>query len=391
MSKACDEVLVPHEHIPNFRGIPRKIRLESNNISYGPCPEPEEEVEQHLTLNDQGRVWFAAFQHGDRSERYVHSRSVSKTVGKDTAKLILTDFARCFSDYQPVVVTDAGDWKLTITNTDNEEFKYYGSLFGGIRIGGMNLSELLREELQMDDLFAFDGNYEEERIERIAIEYRRHHVVTDKAGGTVTRDCFEKLYICRDNETIEYIIDLSLRCSIKRLYHIEDEVSYLLDQFDADTLFEDIPDTPDDAVVAPNIQRDYSLTVDFRRKPQLHKEGIYDKYGLPADWAEFIDSVWELICRHDAAGEIGRPEVYAKSRRRKSDLIFLYVEFADAYKAYCYLAAEDIYSVGDMVDVPVGKDSKKSVARVVRVDYLPAEKAPFPLNKTKYVIGIHRL
>lgn len=389
MSKACDKVLFAHEITPGFRGIPRKIRLESNNVAYGPCPEPEEEVEQHLTLNDQGRVWFTAFQHGDRSERYVHSRSVSKTVGKDTAKLILTDFARCFSDYQPVMVTDAGDWKLTITNADNEEFKYYGSLFGGIRIGGMNLSELLREALQMEDLFAFDGNCEEECIERIVIEYRRHHVLKNKAGGTVTRDCFEKLYICRDNETIEYIIDLSPGCSIKRSYHIEGEVSYLLDQFDADALFEDIPDAPEDAVVSPNLQRDYAVTVDFRRNPQLRLAGTYDKYGLPANWADFIDCVWELIGYYDAAGEIGRPYVYGKGRRRKSELIFLYVEFADADKTYCYLAEEDIYSVGDMVDVPVGNDGKKSVARVVRVAYLPAEKAPFPLNKTKYVIGRH--
>ena len=34
-----------------FQGELRKIRLVSNRLGYGPCPEPDEEVEQHITLN----------------------------------------------------------------------------------------------------------------------------------------------------------------------------------------------------------------------------------------------------------------------------------------------------------------------------------------------------
>ena len=33
------------------KGELRKIRLVSNRLGYGPCPEPDEEVEQHITLN----------------------------------------------------------------------------------------------------------------------------------------------------------------------------------------------------------------------------------------------------------------------------------------------------------------------------------------------------
>lgn len=34
----------------------RKIRLVSNRLGYGPCPEPDEEVEQHITLNAEGQL-----------------------------------------------------------------------------------------------------------------------------------------------------------------------------------------------------------------------------------------------------------------------------------------------------------------------------------------------
>lgn len=39
-----------------FQGTLKKMRIVSNNICYGSMPEPDEEVEQHLTINDEGRV-----------------------------------------------------------------------------------------------------------------------------------------------------------------------------------------------------------------------------------------------------------------------------------------------------------------------------------------------
>lgn len=48
-----------------FQGEPRKIRIISNSTGYGLCPEPEEEVEQHLTINADGLVWFSAYNFGE--------------------------------------------------------------------------------------------------------------------------------------------------------------------------------------------------------------------------------------------------------------------------------------------------------------------------------------
>lgn len=48
-----------------FEGIPKKIRIVSNNISYGPLPEPDEEVEQHILLNAHGSVELSAYVFGE--------------------------------------------------------------------------------------------------------------------------------------------------------------------------------------------------------------------------------------------------------------------------------------------------------------------------------------
>ena len=49
-------VLLSEENPFIFQGTLKKMRIILNNICYGPMPEPDEEVEQHLTINDEGRV-----------------------------------------------------------------------------------------------------------------------------------------------------------------------------------------------------------------------------------------------------------------------------------------------------------------------------------------------
>ena len=52
-----------------FQGMLKKLRIVSNNIRYGPMPERDDEEEQHLTINDKGRVWFAGYHFGNAGEQ----------------------------------------------------------------------------------------------------------------------------------------------------------------------------------------------------------------------------------------------------------------------------------------------------------------------------------
>lgn len=59
--------------LKRFIGTPQKVRIVSNNICYGPSPKPDDEVEQHITINADGRVWFSAYNFGsgfDGHEKY---------------------------------------------------------------------------------------------------------------------------------------------------------------------------------------------------------------------------------------------------------------------------------------------------------------------------------
>ena len=48
-----------------FSGKAKKIKIVSNCLGYGPCPQPDDEAEQHLTITADGRVYFSSYSYGD--------------------------------------------------------------------------------------------------------------------------------------------------------------------------------------------------------------------------------------------------------------------------------------------------------------------------------------
>ncbi len=143
-----------------FQGSVKKIDIISNNICYGPCPEPDEEIEQRLSINADGRVKFSGYNFGQGFDKYLCGRTINFTIKKEAASHILNAIGTYFSDeYDTVFVTDIGSWDMTITDTEGKPFKYTGSLSCNYNIDGFDLSDLIRDTLGLQDLFVFDGNF----------------------------------------------------------------------------------------------------------------------------------------------------------------------------------------------------------------------------------------
>ena len=147
------------EHLPLLKGQALKIYIISNGLCYGPCPMPEDEVEQHLTLYEDGRVCFAGYNYGNRCGKYERGRSKQFKIAKEKANRIFAAYNRFFStDFEYYFATDIGSWDMIMINTEGEEFKFNGSLFVDFAVEGVNLSELMREELGIENLWVFDGD-----------------------------------------------------------------------------------------------------------------------------------------------------------------------------------------------------------------------------------------
>ena len=243
----------------------------------------------------------------------------------------------------------------------------------------------------MDDLYVFDGNCKPDMINKITLDY--HRVTKIKPGQKpedadwefVTWDYTERLIIDRTTETLEHIQNIGTGCKVSRKYEIEGGIESLLENFDAEDLFTRTEGNPDDVIDTPNETKDYTITIEYKKNPPRTIMGSYDKNGLPEDFSDFAETVFDFI-RFYGLGEILDPSVYGKAKRRKSEYIFCSVTFDEGYKSYYYLTEDDSIEIGDFVLVPAGKDNHEAVVEVVNIEYFSEENVPLPIEKTKRII-----
>ena len=367
-----------------FEGKLKKVRIDSNCICYGPCPLPDDETEQHLTINADGGVWLTrlSFEKGP----------IEKTnfkIDADTAKNLLEVFEKRFSQEHDICfVTDIGSWEMTLTNEEGKEYRYNGPLTEGVGDVVRGLSEMVRTATGRDDLFVFDGC--PEKIDNLKVEYNRETKIKpkqlpeDAEYEFVTWNYSEVLTIDRATETLTNHIQFAEQCSVTNTYHVEEGISSLLDDLWPE-MFDDITGNPPDAIDDPMNQCRYKITVHTQRGNEKVIEGSFDKLGLPEEYAEFIEKIYDFMAFY-GIGELFNEASYSKAKRTSTDYIFCDVEFEPGGKTYCYLADDDSYEVGDTVLVPAGHDNHETLVRIVGKNYYSSENAPFPVDKAKHII-----
>lgn len=144
----------------DFKGRAVCMKLRSDDCSYGPRPEPEDDRLHSLTLTEDGQVNYNVTEFGGKRRRRRFK------VEPSTARRLLDLVAAYFSE-NPILcfATDVGMWELTLLNEDGDSFKYGGSLCRDLLQGDVRLSKELRESLGLPDFFAFDGNWGEDSDE----------------------------------------------------------------------------------------------------------------------------------------------------------------------------------------------------------------------------------
>ncbi len=134
----------------------KKIRLISNYICYGPMPQADEEVEQHLTILSDGRVWLSRYAFGNGVEGKLKEKK-QINVGKDVANDILQYTKRYFNKKGLTLrCTDVGDWELRMTDENDVKNIIQGSLISDDYTS--EISAYFRKKLPFDYLFLFDGD-----------------------------------------------------------------------------------------------------------------------------------------------------------------------------------------------------------------------------------------
>ena len=372
-----------------FKGTLVKIKLISNSMCYGPCPMPDQEIEQRITITPT-HIWVSRYDYGG-GDPYKLRQRFDGRIARENGDAILKSIEDYFKSEECFIpfATDVGDWELILTNEDGENFKFVGSL---IPLGTSldDISQDVRKRLDMPFLYLFNGEDTQDKIDRITIEYSRvtkydkPKELSDNEYDYITWDYSEKLTIDRETETIEYFRKIGSECDTTWKYHVGGGVEQLLDETDAD-MFEDIEGNPSDAIDNPKESKTYTITIDFAHLPSKTITGSFDRRGLPTEWASFANDLREFLLFY-GEGELLDHRFYEAQKLCPGDIIYLSVSFGDTYKTYYYKTEDNSIDVGDLVVVPVGTDGKERIVKVVKKEYFQAASLPMPLEKVKAVI-----
>lgn len=156
----ADSYIINEPVFEPFSGQTKGIKLVSNRLCFGPQPRPKDEIEQHLSLYSDGRVFFSGYVFGLGDDiKYQRNRSKQFKISELEMTYLLSHVAMYFSkDFSLDIVMDVGYWTLEIINTEGKSFKYEGALFSDLMLDDVGLSSLIRKYLGMSDLLGFDGD-----------------------------------------------------------------------------------------------------------------------------------------------------------------------------------------------------------------------------------------
>lgn len=371
-----------------FHGNVKKVKIHSNNMGYGFLPREGTEVEQHLTITDDGRVWLTRYAISEdlNFAKLTKTEQRQFKISSDKAKFLLDKYTKYFRDeYEISFATDVGSFEMQITDDEGKTAYFIGPLICEFEVDGYDLSQLTRDTVEDQTLFVFDNN-EFERIERITIDHEHKKKIVAADGQVVTWNPTNHIVIDRKTDTIEYTYKIGTECDVTRKYHVAQGVSNFLDELEYQNLFVEFEEKELDAIIPEDDEATYTATVDFLRGPSRIVAGRYDKQGLPIDWPEFIEDLYDFMSFY-GFGEMFDEKQYGRTYRKTNDYIFLSVRFGEYGKTYYYLTEDDTIQVGDQVVVPVGSEGKERIVEVAKKEYYSSDSVPMPIEKVKSIVG----
>lgn len=169
-------------------------------------------------------------------------------------------------------------------------------------------------------------------------------------------------------------------------YHITEAIDALLDELQTPNFLAYVNGNADDVVYDPDDQRSYSIEIQSADNQTRIINGSFDKQGLPVDFPKLAMQIEEFLELYDG-NELLDPALYHHQWRRPGQYIYCDVSFEDGGHTYCYRTEDEQLAEGDLVSVPVGHDNHPAVGRIERIQIVDRKHVPYPLKKTKLIIG----
>lgn len=207
------------------------------------------------------------------------------------------------------------------------------------------------------------------QLEKVTLNYYR--------VSAIGYEIFEDLTLDRREKTLT-LNKKNAQTNAKHIYDITPVEDKIFDA--AQDFFDNLEMEPSPELKVPKIKIElvrHSGSVD-------NLETVYSEGYLPG-LTKFIEVIKGFVS--DLSAEIFAPINDGQDKNDK--YIFCKVQFKGSYKSYTYRTEDETLAVGDVVDVPVGRNNDVAQARIVEIGYFDEEEAPFPIDRIKMIIGKH--
>ena len=209
----------------------------------------------------------------------------------------------------------------------------------------------------LDKIFPEMEFVDRQRLERISIDFSGERLVIDRRERSMT--------LTKPNSNHRY----DAGNDIKKIFNVSQK---FFDGVERVT-----PDVNFSSVANFELTR-HDGTVEIFSTP-------YTENFLP-DLPKFIDAVRMTI--DDLSAEIFTPSA-AEVSTNAGKIILCKVQFPGSYKHYTYSTDDETLAVGDIVDVPVGRNNDVTFARIADIGYFDEYETPIPIERIKKIIGKH--
>ena len=244
----------------------------------------------------------------------------------------------------------------------------------------IRISNLLRDRLGNGELLAFDGSRQPEHT--VCMVTLERKAALEKANANTDLPC-EKLTLDRACGSVEWRIQTAYGDSCCR-YTSVSEVGAILDLLSYPEIFPQ-PLPPAEEFLDVYRVSFYTLCVEYNDGMSQVLQGRYDKSELPEFFPDIMIRIHSLLHRLEYGCMLDSKE-YELERLRKGKLIYCSVAFEHTDKTYYYRTQDASLHKGDLVLVPVGRNNRETLAKIVKVEHFAPEDVPFPIQQTKCIL-----
>lgn len=110
----------------------KKLKLYTNvEKTLTADPNPQDEVEQRLTINAAGRIQFSSSLYGGGYGHYKKGRHEEAQIDPSTAQQIFDEVKRFFDTQPPYnILPGFGMWEMSLVLEHNKSRQYFGATSG---------------------------------------------------------------------------------------------------------------------------------------------------------------------------------------------------------------------------------------------------------------------